>query len=331
MYLLCFNKVTVEGLSHRAMTLFCTDERRSEAMVMNLRKENVHRTIYHVNVGAFSMYMSVYTEYTQDIDLIEGICPWINGDDETRAAEVFDIFKQCWKDPRAYSSEAALAGRVDRPLQGSPHPEHSSASFAQSFRDFNQPVTRHANRFPKFAMCHLSILLDHIVVEYTLNVLDISSAYFYAYWIWNHCWGWSVAMIVTTSLSFMGVIAKIITQKYKEQIRNPETLIKEFIEPFEYQTPYLLAILAEEAFGFLTGMQQAMVVGERTDPVGIAVIIIKAVYYAYMNFKYCQLAHNDKFKPWLITLTLTMSLMWYGCAATTMFGIVSNTPIAECV
>jgi len=48
-----------------------------------------------------------------DLDLMEGICPWINGDEDTRVQEIFDIFKQCWKDPNAFSSKAALA----KPLQ----------------------------------------------------------------------------------------------------------------------------------------------------------------------------------------------------------------------
>lgn len=38
----------------------------------------------------------------QDEDFLEGLCPWIEGDDRTK--KIFAIIKKCYKDPNAFSA-----------------------------------------------------------------------------------------------------------------------------------------------------------------------------------------------------------------------------------
>ena len=195
--------------------------------------------------------------------------------------------------------------------------------------------------------------LDKRPVEYLINLIDIGSDLFFAYWIWDKCFGWTIGIIVCSILAIIGIILKIIAQYYKKETINPETNIKEmeWINTKqqrqeqqggdndddddiynECETPFIFAILFEEIFeGLFIGCIEAIIIGESMDYVGIIVIIIKGIYFIYMNFKYCSLSYQDHFKPWLITFTLTISTIWFGCTVSTLFDIVSNTPVAKCV
>lgn len=194
--------------------------------------------------------------------------------------------------------------------------------------------------------------LDKRPVEYLINGIDIGSDLFFAYWIYDKCYGWSIGIVICTILAIFGIILKIIAQWHKKETINPITKIKELewtnlpqhipnnneeeedddLVYNQCETPFIFAILFEQIFeGLFVGCIEAIIIGEAMDYVGITVIIIKGIYFIYMNFKYCSLSFQDHFKPWLITLTLTMSLIWFGCTVSTLFDIVYNTPIAQCV
>merc|ERR1712129_581754 len=178
---------------------------------------------------------------------------------------------------------------------------------------------------------------DSRFVEYTLNFIDIATDFFFVYWIFDKCYGWSIGMIVCLLLGMFGVLMKIICQCYRIETTNPETRIKELKWK---RTPYiascgkifLFGTLFEQIFeGMFVGIIEAVIVGENMDTVGAAKICIKAVYFIYAVFKYANLSYMDSFKAWLLTLTLTTSMIWFGCAISTLSGFISNTPAANCV
>lgn len=179
--------------------------------------------------------------------------------------------------------------------------------------------------------------LDQRPVEYTVNVIDIGTDFFFAYWIFERCFGWSIGIIVCLFLGIIGVIMKMICQSYKIESINPETNIKELrwkrtICIAQCGKIFLFGTLFEQLFeGLFVGIIEAIIVGEAMDTVGCIKIIIKALYFIYAIFKYGNLSYVDSFKAWLLTLTLTTSMIWFGCAVSTISGFVSNTPVANCV
>ena len=181
----------------------------------------------------------------------------------------------------------------------------------------------------------MCVVLESRWTEYSINIIDILSDLYFAYWIVDKCIGWAVTLGLLTAIGFIGFIMKLIAQCYRSEIRDTVTSRRKLYWKKNFETAYFFGVLIELFFeGLCVGIIEAIIVGNdkmsNVSAIGIIIIVIKLIYCLFMSIKYCLVSSEDHFKPWLLIPSLVIMFIIYSIAFCALSDVFNGSKLTDC-
>eukprot|EP01083_Nonionella_stella_P312144 1115473_1 len=186
----------------------------------------------------------------------------------------------------------------------------------------------------------MCLALDTKCAEYTINIADIVSGLYFAWFIGDICNGWSTTIFILSVIGFIGFFLKFCAQCYRKEIRTGDGHRKRLYWQKPCHSAYFFGVIIELFFeGACLGVIEAVIVGngqiivllEHAYLVGYLVLSIKFIYCLYMVFKYCLISNEDHLKIWFVLMAIATLLIVYSVAFCTLFDIFSGMTTANCL